>query len=97
MMIRHSEPILLPSDAVDIRLGMSNFDGSIDDGFEEALRREPNKAYGWHAAWDYIGASWFDGKKFHNEIRRHGSHVGTVSADTLPELLRKTIDEYGSK
>lgn len=71
--------------------------GQIDDGTEEALRS--GKTYAQHAAWDYCGYVWWDAedKKFHEEIWRYGTHVATLSDDTLQGVVDQACAKYGSE
>jgi hypothetical protein len=82
-------------DMEEIDLGMSNFNHEIDDGFEVALRNKPGIAWGRHAAWEFNGRVWFDGELFHEEIWRYCRPRVTVSAATLPELMRAANNEFG--
>ena len=82
-----------PNELEESEPHMSNCDGSIDGGFEENLKTQ--KFYGQHAAWDFCGCAWYDGKKFHEEVWMYHSHVDTISADTLQELMESVNDEYG--
>ena len=74
-------------------VGMSNFDGAIDNGFEDILKS--GKYVGHHAALDFSGSVWFENKVFSEEVWQFGTHVGTVSANTLKELMEEVNEEYG--
>jgi len=76
--------------------GMSNFDHEIEDGFEEALRKEPNKVYGSHAGWNFNGSVYFDSEQFVEKVYVHGSIQGEIKANTLEDLMDKVNNEYGS-
>lgn len=78
-----------------IGTGMSNCDGGITPGFEEALRAAPGKVYGLHAAWEFNGHVWFDGEKFIEQPWRHHVPREPISAPTLDELRRAVNDEWG--
>jgi hypothetical protein len=75
--------------------GMSNFDGEIDEGVEEALKR--GDVYTHHAAWDFNGLVWYDTERevFIEEIWRYQMPVGTYEAPDLRELMRLTNDDWG--
>jgi len=79
----------------DIDLGMTNFDGTIDEGFAEALQASPGKVKGRHAAWDFNGQVFFYNDQFHEEVWIYGSPILIVSADTLPELMREVCETCG--
>ena len=79
----------------EIDLGMSNFDGAIDDGFAEALTARPGGVFGRHAAWDFNGKVYFEDGQFHEEVWVYGSPRETISASTLRELMDSVCDEYG--
>lgn len=79
----------------EIELGMSNFDCEIEEGFEEALRKEPNKVFGRHAGWDFNGRVYFDGKQFIEQVWTYGRIAGEVKADTLNGLMDEVNNAYG--
>jgi len=79
----------------EIPLGMSNFDGSIDEGFAEALQERPGEVFGRHAGWNFNGLVYFSGGKFHEEVRVWGKVSAVVSADSLPDLMEAVCEEYG--
>lgn len=76
---------------------MSNFDGSIDDGMEEALK-EPG-TYSHHDAWDFNGKVWWDAEEgvFKEEIWVYRAPQAVMSAPTLRELMNTVNDEWGWK
>jgi len=79
----------------EIELGMSNFDCEIEDGFEEALRKEPNKVFGRHAGWNFNGLVHFDGEQFVERVHVYGSMQEEIKADTLKDLMDEVNNEYG--
>jgi hypothetical protein len=80
---------------IDDVSGMSNFDHSINDGFEEQLRT--GKLWGRHAGWNFNGRVWFADGKFHEEVWVYRVIQKIVSADTLRELMDAVNDEFGSE
>lgn len=86
-------PRPLPAGWTEIDLGMSNFDHTIDDGFEEALRA--GGVFGRHAAWDFNGKVWFSGGVFVEEVWRYRMPVATVVAPTLAELMAAVNNKWG--
>ena len=80
---------------LELRLGMCNLDYSIDKGFEEALRADPNKVFGRHAGWHFNGEVWFDGQQFVEEVWVFGASQKIVKADSLAELMKVVSDEFG--
>lgn len=79
----------------EINLGMTNFDGSIDAGFAEALQAQPGKVYGQHSAWNFCGCVYFYDGKFHEEVWVYGSPRKTISADNLRDLMTAACEEFG--
>lgn len=78
-----------------IVLGMSNFDGLIDDGLEEALKSQPGKVCAHHPAWNFLGYVWYEDGKFQEQIWQYNSPVEEIEADTLEELMKIANDKYG--
>ena len=76
-------------------LGMSNFDGKIDDGLAEALIAGEGKVYASHAAWNFNGKVYYRDGMFHEDVWRYHSLKETISAETLQELMSAVNDEYG--
>lgn len=74
-------------------LGMSNFDGSIDEGLDEYLRGGARDAR--HYAWDFNGELRFEGGLYYEDVYRYGNLIGTVSAASLRELMTAVNDQYG--
>ncbi len=85
----------LDDNAQEISLGMSNDDGSIDDGLSEILQSEPCRVYGSHCAWDHCGRVWWDGEQFCEQVWCYGSVVGALCAPTLRELMNDVNEQYG--
>jgi hypothetical protein len=83
-----------PLDREESELGMSNYNHTIDEGFEEALRSL--KYIGRHAAWDFNGLVWFDGEKFNEEVWQYHIPVKVVQADSLRDLMDDVNDEFGA-
>lgn len=79
----------------EIDLGMSNFDYSIDEGFEEALRESPGEVFGRHAGWNFNGRVYFFDNQFHEEVWVYYVQQETISADTLEDLMRAVCERYG--
>lgn len=84
-------------DLEEIDFGMSNFDGVIDEGFSDALKEREGKVYGSHSAWNYYGKVYFYKGKFHEIVMTYGAVQGTISADSLPELMSDVCDVYGGE
>ena len=79
----------------ELGLGMTNFDGSIDDGLAEALQERPGQVFGRHAGWNFNGLVYFANGKFHEEVWVHRTPRQIISADSLRELMDAVCDEYG--
>lgn len=82
-----------PPHYTEIGLGMSNFDHRIDDGLAEAL--QGRQVYARHAAWDFNGQVWWDGKQFREQVWRYNCPVASFAADSLGELMEDVNDAYG--
>ncbi len=72
---------------------MSNFDHSIDDGLEEALKTE--ETFSGHAGQDFNGHTWFKDGQFHEAVCCYHILQGIESANSLRELMEKVNDKYG--
>ncbi len=78
-------------------IGMSNFDGEIDEGLAEALTAKPALVMAQHSAWNFCGFVWFEDGKFIEQVWRYGSPVTELNADTLEELMEEVCSEYGDE
>lgn len=85
--------IRLPDDFEEIELGMSNYDGQIDEGFGEALKNK--KTFGRHSAIDFNGLVYWLNGKFNTDVWVYGSYRETFSEDTLEKLMASVNAEYG--
>jgi hypothetical protein len=74
--------------------GMSNFDHTADEGFEDDLRAGLR---GLHSAWNFNGQVWYDpdADLFREEIWIYNSLAAERSAGTLDDLMRTVNDEFG--
>lgn len=79
----------------DIGTGMTNFDHSIDPGFEEMLKSKP--CFGRYAGWDFNGKVAFDWKsgKFVCEVWVYGVPQEIIKCQTLEEIMSEVSDKYG--
>jgi len=71
--------------------GMSNFDHTIDEGFEQFLRKRPAERWGRHIGWNFIGKVWFEADRFHSEVWLDGSPREVIHADSLRELMNESV------
>ena len=71
---------------------MSNFDGLIEEGADEALR---DGAAGSYPAWNFHGTVWHEDGEFHCAIMVYHIHQGVIKADTLEEIMQIASEEYG--
>jgi hypothetical protein len=78
----------------DCGLGMSNYDGQVDDGFADALRG--GDVFGHHYAYNFCGRVWWDGNEFVERVKRHWVTIGHHRASTLEDLMREVNGKYGS-
>lgn len=73
--------------------GYSNYDREMPDGIEAAL--QSGKSWAPHFAFEHFGRIWFENGQFHEYVMRHGSHMETISAETMMGLIEKVNDEWG--
>jgi hypothetical protein len=91
---QHEPLVRLPEIFEEIDRSMSNFDHTIDEGFEDALKG--GKVFGRHAAWDFNGLVWYQDGKFHEEVWVYRSYRKTYGADTLELLMEGVNRDFGS-
>lgn len=84
-----------PKSGVNLETIMSNFDGVIEEGSE--LKLKSMDCYGEYTAWNFFGIVWYDGEQFCCEVMQYCSHVNTVYANSLQEIMNKCCEYYGSK
>lgn len=82
-------------DMTEISLGMSNFDMSVDEWFEDALRKDEGKVFGRHAGWNFNGKVYFSNGLFYEEVWRYGRIIETFSSENLKELMIDVCENYG--
>ena len=77
----------------DIGDRMSNFDHSIDPGTEDELRA--GGCFCGYPAWNFYGRVWFEDGKFHCRVAQYGTHVATISENSLTDLMSECSDQFG--
>ncbi len=77
------------------KLGINNFDNSIDNGLEEELISNEGKVYGIHSGANFSGIVYYKDKKFHEDVYRFRDLVKTISSDNLRELMIDVCNEFG--
>jgi hypothetical protein len=85
----------LPEELKCIGDVMSNFDHEIESGAADRLKK--GKVYGEYPAVEFFAKVWWDGNVFCAEIMRYCSHVDTLEADTLDEIMSQASSRYGSE
>jgi len=82
----------------ELILGMSNFDHSIDDGLEEALRANPNVA-AHYSGWNFSAYVWVipDEDQFTCQVWQYHQPVKELKAATLQEIMDRVSDEFGAE
>lgn len=84
-----------PSDYVEIEEVMTNCDHSIDE--EVASKLKKGKYWSKYSGWNFCGYVWWDKSIWSCEIWVYHSHVKTVSADTLQEIMGLVSVEFGNE
>ena len=84
----------LPENLESLGTVMSNFDSLIEPGTEEKLKA--GGCYGEYTAWDFWAAVWYEDGQFQCMVKRYRSHVATLSADTLEEIMAEACQNFGS-
>lgn len=79
----------------ELSLGMTNYDGSIDEGFAVALMKRPGEVCGTHSARNFHGTVFYKDGKFHEEVWVHKEVKEIVSASSLMELMNLVSAKYG--
>jgi len=75
----------------------SNFDHELDKDVVDELKAAPGEVYAQHAAWQFCGYVWFDGKDWHEDVWVHGSLAETRSEEKLEDLIDSVNRSYGHK
>lgn len=75
----------------------SNFDHVLNEGVKEVLQNKPNECWSHHAAWDFCGYIWYDGKRWREEIWVYHSFQEVLEADTVEDLIEGANEKYGSR
>ena len=83
------------TDYTDSNLGMSNFDGAIDEGLEEKLKE--GKFFGQHFGLNFCGVLWFQDGEFHELVQVYGAVVNHAKAATLEELRNLVNEVHGDR
>lgn len=85
-----------PEGMQELDFEMTNFDGSIDKGFAEALQLKPERVFGRHHGWNFCGVVWFGDGQFHEAVYAYNCQREIISTDTLPKLMKAVNAIYGS-
>lgn len=88
-----TQPSAVPDGWREISLGMSNYEHSIDDGLDEALRE--TGVYSRHAGWNFNGLVWFEGGQFKEEVWQYHEPQEILSAHSLRDLMEVVNDKWG--
>ena len=88
-----TEKLTMPDGLEDIGDMYSNFDHILQNGAEEAVQ-EGDK-YFTHPAWNHYGYVWFADGMFHEMVKQRGTHVATISDESLKQVLAEVNDTYG--
>ena len=73
----------------------SNIDHCLEAQVVDALKKDPNKIYAQHAAWNFCGYIWFDGKLWHDQVWVHGNPSHEFEHEDIMELISDVNYEYG--
>lgn len=72
----------------------SNLHHELDEEVVKELRDFPNRRYAHHAALDFCGYIWFDGKVFLEEIWVYKNKVDLLENKDIKELIKEANSEY---
>jgi hypothetical protein len=72
---------------------MSNCDGEVEDGAEEALKREG--VCGEYTGWNFFGYVWWEDDQFKCLVLCYQSPQEVVEAKSLKELMTAVSNVYG--
>lgn len=74
---------------------ISNFDHEIPEGLEEKLKS--GDFYCDYPAWNFHGTVFYNQEKklFQCEVMQYQSHVDTIVAPSLKEIMKLASDKYG--
>jgi hypothetical protein len=72
---------------------ITNLDGSIDRETEKKIKGK--KLYASYPAWNFYGGVWWEANQWHCAVKQYHHFMGTLSADTLEELMEEVSDKYG--
>lgn len=70
----------------------SNFDHTWNDGAREAI---DNGAQMQHSAWNFVGYISKNGDVYEEQVWQYHSHVKTVTAPSLDELVADVNHQFG--
>lgn len=73
---------------------MTNCDHTIEPGTEEKLKA--GGCCGGYAAWNFYGHVWWENGQFHCMVEQYRSHVATLSADSLAEIMEQACELFGA-
>jgi hypothetical protein len=87
----------VPEGLESIGIIMSNFDHEIEPGAEDRLKT--TDVFGEYSAWNFFGFVWFDKtkKQFLCMIEQYRTHVATLVAESLTEIMDIASARYGAK
>ncbi len=76
---------------------MTNYDHSIDENVAEKLRKK--YIFAQYSGWNFCGYVWWNRilNKWSCEIWQYNSHIGTIHASTLHEIMHHASWRYGSE
>ena len=74
---------------------MTNFDHTINVGFEDALRDQPGEVYGIYNGWKFNGRVWYADGVFHCEPWVHHVPQELITNNTLAGIMEGMSSAYG--
>ena len=93
-----TKPNTIPDDYVEIEDEvMTNLDHSIDEEIAERLKNE--EIWAQYSAWDFCGYVWWnrESNQWSCMIWVYRSHVETIHADTLEEIMEEASKRHGGR
>jgi hypothetical protein len=74
----------------------SNLDHILEDDVVKELELSPDECFARHAAWDFNGYIWTDGKQWFEEVWVYGVLIETLTGDKPMDVIEAANRNHGS-